>query len=271
MRRPVIQFHRFSVLLLIGILASCSTDSSGPPNVEPCLEFTTHTLGTSVAGSLAGSDCRSALKLDSYTDMHRIAIAQAGTYVFNQASPTLDTFLLLLKADGSLIGANDDISTSTDSRIKAVLPPGDYVLGATSYDPNATGSYTLSSASTTAGVTCEIVFLVPGLTTNQNLEPGDCDGPFLRPNGAPTNGTRIDTYIVQLAAGAVINLTMTSTAVDSYLEVYGGNPLVRVAFNDNAAGQNAQLSYTAPIAGPYYIGATSPTVGATGAYTLQVQ
>jgi hypothetical protein len=211
------------------------------------------------------------LKSDSYTDMHRVTIAQAGTYLFNQASPTMDTFLLLLKADGTLIGANDDISTGTDSRIKAVLPPGDYVIGATSYDANATGNYTVSSASTTAGVTCEIVFIVPGLTTSQALEAGDCDGPFLRPNGAPANGTRIDTYIVQLVAGTVINLTMTSTAVDSYLEIYGGNPLVRVAFNDNASGQNAQITYTAPVTGPYYIGATSPTVGATGAYTLQVQ
>jgi len=270
MQRPVVQFHRFSVLLLIGILASC-TDSSGPPNVEPCLEFTTHTLGTSVAGSLASSDCRSPLKSDGYTDMHRVTLAQAGTYLFNQASPTLDTYLLLLSSDGSLIGANDDILTSTDSRIKAVLPAGEYVIGATSYNANATGSYTFSSASTTAGVTCEIVFIVPGVTTNQNLELGDCDGPFLRPNGAPSNGTRIDTYTIGLAAGAVINLTMTSTAVDSYLEIYAGNPLVRVAFNDNASGQNAQITYTAPVTGPYHISATSPTVGATGAYTLQVQ
>lgn len=65
---------------------------------------------------------------------------------------------------------------------------------------------------------------------------------------------------------------MTSSALDSYVEIFGGHPLTRLAFNDNSgAGQNAQVTFTAPAAGPYFVSATSTTVGATGAYALQIQ
>lgn len=266
------QLFRLSVLSLIGIQLSCgSSDSSGPPVVELCTDITPHTLGTNVNGTLTSTDCRSPRKPDSYTDFYRVTLPQAGTYLLSESSLTIDTFMLLLNTDGTLIGANDDVAASTDSRVKAILPAGDYLIGASSFDPNITGSYAMASASTTAGVTCEVVFAVPGVTTTQSLEAGDCDGPFQRPFGG-TDGTRLDTYIVQLAAGKTITVTMTSTAIDSYLEIYGGIPPLRVAFNNNSgSGQNAQITYTAPVAGPYFVAASSPTVGATGAYTLQIQ
>lgn len=273
MRRPAMQLFRLSVLSLMGIQLSCgSSDSSGPPVVEPCTDITPHTLGTNVNGTLASTDCRSPLKPDSYTDFYRVTLPQAGTYLLSESSLTIDTFMLLLNTDGTLIGANDDVGASTDSRVKAILPAGDYLIGASSFDPNTRGSYAMASASTTAGVTCEVVFAVPGIITPQNLEAGDCEGPSFRATGTPGNGTRYDPYIIELTAGESITITMTSSALDSYVEIFGGNPLTRLAFNDNSgAGQNAQVTFTAPAAGPYFVSATSTTVGATGAYALQIQ
>lgn len=274
MRRPARHLFRLLVLSLMGIQLSCGgTDSSGPPVVEPCLDIAPYTLGTNVNGTLVATDCRTVVKPDSYTDFYRVTLPQAGTYLFNESSLILDTFVLLLRTDGTLIGANDDVVTgNTDSRVKAILPAGDYLIGASSYDPNATGSYAMASASTTAGVTCELVFAVPGIITPQSLDTGDCNGPFLRPGGTPTNGTRLDTYVIQLAGGQSITVTMTSSALDSYVEIYGGNPLTRLAFNDDSgSGQNAQVTFTAPAAAAYFVSATSTTVGATGAYSLQIQ
>ena len=273
MRRPARQLIRAGLLSLIGIQLSCgSSDSSGPRVVELCTDIAPHTLGTNVNGTLASTDCRSPLKPDSYTDFYRVTLPQAGTYLFNESSLTIDTFMLLLNADRTLIGANDDAGVGRDSRVKAILPAGDYLIAATSYHPDITGSYALASASTTAGVTCEVVFAVPGIITSQSFDADDCDGPFIRPAGTPTNGTRYDPYIIELTAGQSITVTMTSAAVDSYLDIYGGDPLTRLAFNDDSgSGQNAQVTFTAPSRGPYFVSATSSTVAATGDYALQIQ
>lgn len=273
MRRPAMQLFHLSVLSLIGIQLSCgSIDSSGPPVVELCTDITPLALGTNVTGTLSSTDCRSPLKPDGYTDFYRVTLPQAGTYLFNQSSLTIDTFILLLNADHTLIGANADVGAGTDSRLKAILPAGDYLIGATSLPANETGSYALATAATTAGVTCEVVFALPGIITSQSLDPGDCDGPPFRPNGFPTDGSRFDGYFVELSAGESITATMTSTAIDSYLEIYSGNTFGRVAFNnDSGSGQNAQVSYTATARGPYVVIATSPAIGATGAYALQIQ
>lgn len=273
MRLPAMQLFRLSVLSLAGVQLSCgSIDSSGPPVVELCTDITAYTFGTNITGTLATTDCRSPIKSDSYTDFYRVTLPQAGTYLFNQSSLTVDTFILLLNADRTLIGANADVGVGRDSRVKAILPAGEYLIGASSLPSDQTGGYALATASTTAGVTCEVVFAVPGIITSQSLEAGDCDGPPFRPNGFPTDGSRFDGYFVELSAGESITATMTSTAIDSYLEIYSGNTFGRVAFNNNSgSGQNAQVSYTATASGPYVVIATSPAIGATGAYTLQIQ
>ena len=66
---------------------------------------------------------------------------------------------------------------------------------------------------------------------------------------------------------------MSSTALDSYLEIFAdGNPAVLVS-NDDIDGttQNARVSFSAPSANFYIIRARGKTAGVTGAYTLGVQ
>jgi hypothetical protein len=66
---------------------------------------------------------------------------------------------------------------------------------------------------------------------------------------------------------------MTSSAVDSYLELYAeGNPSI-LASNDNIDGttKDARIVYAPPATGFYVIRARSALAGATGDYTLSVQ
>jgi hypothetical protein len=66
---------------------------------------------------------------------------------------------------------------------------------------------------------------------------------------------------------------MTSSALDSYLEIYAnGNPAI-LAFNDNidSTTRDARIVYPAPSTGFYVIKARSAAAGVTGAYTLAVQ
>jgi len=64
---------------------------------------------------------------------------------------------------------------------------------------------------------------------------------------------------------------MTSTVVDSYLEIRPDGSATVLASNDDIATMNAQVSYTAVTAGFYVITAATKVAGATGDYTLAIQ
>jgi hypothetical protein len=243
-----------------------------------CSVATPHTLGTTSNGELTTTDCR--LSDGSFIDYFSTTVSPAGAYVFTQAatsSPPFDTYLILYGPDGWAIGVNDDIETGVvlDSRIKALLPSANYFLGATSYDPAVTGTYTVSSAVTSAAITgCpawigstraearDDVFIVRGVSTDQQLQTTDC----------LIDGFYADPMEIFLRAGQSVTISMNSTAVDAYLELYDFNG--RVASNDDrdpATSNDAQIVYTPTADGFFLVVPTSNATGETGAYTLIIQ
>jgi hypothetical protein len=103
------------------------------------------------------------------------------------------------------------------------------------------------------------VTYTPGSTVSGSLAATDCRLP---------SGEYIDFYDTRLATAQALTFTMSSTAVDSWLEMYdaAGN---LVAFNDDASSgtPNSALRVFAP-AGGYFLAATSFAAGETGAYQL---
>jgi hypothetical protein len=246
-------------LSLIAVQVSCvdlsSPDTGG--NNQCLLTPTPHAVGDNTAGVLTTSDCR--LTDGSFIDYYTTTLP-AGAYVFNLSSTELDTYLFLLSAGRSLIGYNNDSQGSTNSTIKALLPAGDFILGANSF-PGSTGAYNLSSAVSTTGVTgCEDVFVVRGTSTAQDLQTTDC----------AANPGYADNYMIALTAGQSITVTMTSSVVDSFLEL--NYVTGRVAFNDNLTGtsNDAQFTYTPSVSDFYTIRAKSVGSISTGAYTLSI-
>ena len=227
-------------------------------SIDPCTVAVAHTAGQTVQGTLASGDCR--FSDGTYVDFYRTTLT-AGTYLFNQSS-TFDTYLFMLTEAGPPIGVNDDITdTEQNSRIKAILPAGSYIIAASSYAA-VTGAYSMSSALSTAEVTnCEDVFVMKGITTPQSLQTTDC----------PSDGYS-DEYYIFLDAGQSLTVTMTSSSVNSFLKVLsqGGTTL---ASNDNRGdGSNdAQVAFTATAANFYVIRAGSAAAGATGQYTLVIE
>lgn len=243
-----------------GSLPSITFTANGPD--DPCVVSATHAIGTTSSGALSSGDCQ--LSYGSYIDYISTTVATAGTYIFNQASDAFDTFLLLYVAAGHIIGFNDDTlpGLSINSTIKALLPPGDFTVAASSYDPNITGTYSITSSTTTATVTnCEDVFVVRGINSDQTLQSSDC------PNGAFYS----DDYIIFLVAGQTVTLSMSSTGIDSLLGIYFNGALRASNDNKDATTNDAQLTYVPPVSGFYVIAATSGVAGATGAYTLAIQ
>jgi hypothetical protein len=256
----------------VGTAAGANTLSAQSGSL-PAVTFSacgtgTHALGSSLDSQLSSTDCR--LSDGSFVDFYAVTIPTGGTYIFNQTSSAFDTYLAFLTSANVLVGINDDyLSTSSDSRLKVIVPPGSYFIGANSYNPGTFGNYSLTSAASTAEVSnCEDVFVVPGITTPQSLATTDCS----------TSGFFSDEYVVFLNPGQSITVAMTSSTLDSYVEIRSnGSPAV-LASNDNIDGttQDARVTYAVPNTGTstgafFIIAAASRVAGATGAYTLSVQ
>jgi hypothetical protein len=249
-----------------GSLPSVTFSANG---FDPCAVATPHTLGSTINGQLALTDCR--LSDGSFVDFYSVTIPTSGTFVFDQTSQSFDTYLALLTATGSVIGVNDDFGAtgSTDSRLKVIVPAGTYIIGANSFDANVLGNYSLASAASATAVTnCEDVFVLPGISTPQSLSTTDCS----------TSGFFSDEYVIFLTAGQTITVSMNSTVLDSYLEIRDGGTSAVLVSNDDvdATTKNASVTYTVPVlatptTGFYIIAAASKVAGATGDYTLAIQ
>ncbi|HJQ54682.1 MAG TPA: Ig-like domain-containing protein [Gemmatimonadaceae bacterium] len=230
---------------------------------DPCGFAPVHVLGTTSNGQLTLHDC--ALSDGTFADFYTVNIPTAGTYVFTQAAAHFDTFLALLNATGGVLGLNDDVGTdTTHSSIKAILPAGNFILAANSYWPGATGAYTIASVASSAHVTgCEDAFVVRGITTAQSLQTTDC----------ALNGIFGDEYVIVLDANQPVTVSMSSTNVDSYLEIHAASDLTLLASNDDADGttKNASLVFTPTARDFYVITARTNTAGATGNYSLVIQ
>jgi hypothetical protein len=114
-------------------------------------------LGQTINASLAGSDCQSSQRPNTFADQYsfsgtageEVSIAMTSTGV-----STLDTYLYLIGPNGAVVAENDDIvaGTNLNSRIPISgffsLPvTGNYVIETSSYDPNVTGNYSVTLTS----------------------------------------------------------------------------------------------------------------------------
>jgi hypothetical protein len=98
-----------------------------------------------------------------------------------------------------------------------------------------------------------------GTTVSGSLTTTDCRLP---------SGEYVDFYDTSLPSAQAVSFTMSSTALDSWLELYDGNGSL-VGFNDDASSgtNNAALRVFAP-AGAYFLAASSLAAGETGAYQI---
>ncbi|MEO8580896.1 MAG: Ig-like domain-containing protein [Gemmatimonadales bacterium] len=250
----------------IGSLPVVTFTASGS---NPCDNIPVHTLGTSTNGQLLATDCR--LSDGSFVDFYAVNLPAVGTYIFTQTSSEFDSYIALLAQSGALVGVNDDSSaTNRSSLLKVIVTAGNYTIAANSYLPNEVGHYTLASAASGAEVTnCEDVFVVIGITSPQSLQTTDCNDGGL--------GSYSDDYVIFVAAGQKLTVTMSSSTVDSFLEIHADGSGIPAASNDDIdfTTKDARIVFTAPTtpqAGAFYVvKARSTAAGVTGAYTLTLQ
>lgn len=234
-----------------------------------CVTSTEHTIGSASSGTLSSSDCPSGG--GGPADYYSTTVITAGAYMFRETSSSFDAQLYLLTPDGTELAMNNDsASITTNSAIKIILPPNNYLLVAGSLLASATGAYTFSSSSTNADVSgCATVFVVRGITTAQSVSTLDC---VTEDDYYYYSYSYRDEYVIYLPRGQSLTVTMTSTALSSDLVLLnssGSSLAYRTA--TSTPSQDASLSFTATTDGYYRIIAGTRGSGQTGAYTLKVQ
>jgi hypothetical protein len=244
---------------------------SATATFDKCSQRVTHVLGTTTQGLLESDDCQfidGTFSDGTFIDFYSTTLSEANAYFFRQASTAFDSYVLLKLSDGTIVAENNDERVgNTDASIKAILPAGNYILGANSFVAGATGPYTLSSSiAPSNNGNCELVFVVKNITTSQAIEATDCPFPVNPPVFA-------DGYFILLKPGQSVTVQMSSSVVDSFLQIVRNSDRVTVAQNDNrdATTKDAQLTFTATVLDYYAIFARTAVTGQTGAYILTIQ
>ncbi|MBW4547108.1 MAG: S8 family serine peptidase [Symplocastrum torsivum CPER-KK1] len=212
-------------------------------------------------GTLTTTDPNNPNRDGSYSDGYLLTGADGGEVVqVSLDSSAFDTYLQVVNADtGDIITFNDDFD-GLNAQVSFTVEEGiDYVIQATSYGAGATGEYTLTTSSTDDSLWVPIS---DNQTLNGTLSVTD-------PNNPNRDGSYSDGYLLTGAdVGEVVQVSLDSSAFDTYLQVVNADTGDIITFNDDFDGLNAQVSFTVEEGIDYIIQATSYGAGATGNYTI---
>lgn len=145
---------------------------------RPC-PAETYALGGEVSSALANGGCRLLDYRIPSADvrplkLYRMSLDRPTVVRLDQSSRVFDTYLYLFDQQARLLASNDDLERSvTDSRITIHLPAGSYNLGASAYDEEELGTYTLKTAGESPR-TCPMPDLVSGETKEGILPAEGC-------------------------------------------------------------------------------------------------
>jgi hypothetical protein len=222
-------------------------------------------VGEIVAGRLQEST--PTLDDGSHYDSYYIDATPGQRLFVTMTSGEFDTYLRWGRGEGAAfetITYDDDGGGGTNSRLEIdVESAGRYVVQANSYGADATGAYTLSVESTSAGAST-LPALVLGQTLNGRLDSSD---PVLGDN------SHYEIYSYRGRPGDQVLVTMRSGDFDAYLAV---GSMLGEAFqsdesnDDGGGGTDAQILATLGVDGVLAIRANSLGAGETGAFTLNV-
>ena len=109
--------------------------------VAPC-PVQAYTLGTTVNGTLAATDCT--FQDGTHVDYYGFTLANPRQVTITLRSTDFDAYLVLFSAAAQVIEQDDDDGGGEDAQIVRTLAPGTYYIAANSFQVD-TGGYTLST------------------------------------------------------------------------------------------------------------------------------
>jgi hypothetical protein len=197
------------------------------------------------------------------------------TFSMATTSGDLDAYMLLVDASGNLIAEDNDSGQDTNAQMSVELPAdGDYFIIATRRGQEqglTAGEFVLAITSNAEPLPVNDAATLPddfvGLPTLDYGTSAD---------GRITDVVFQETYVFFGQAGDAIEIAMegiNGSGLDPLL-ILLDNQRIPIAENDDADGQNAQITVTLPQAGYYAIVATRFELDAgtsSGEYTLTLE
>jgi hypothetical protein len=236
--------------------------------LNPCQYAASYTIGASVNGTLAASDCHQGG--DYFTDFYEFTVAvQQG--VTATMSATFDAWLDAYRGSGPQMAANNDAAPgTTNAQVQLIVAAGTYVLAPNSRLENISGAYTLTSAvrpQTLSG--CSQVWGTANITITDNIATTDCR------DSTAAGISYADLIGIIAFPNDTIRLTERSAAMDPRLTLYRVDDalgFVFVASNDGSAATttDAFIQFAVTVRGVYVVEIGSADSAGTGAYTLSI-
>lgn len=224
--------------------------------------------GPEVAGRLENGD--PILPVDnSYYDVYAFEGKAGQQVMIEMKSREIDSYLILLDAEGAELAQDDDGGGENDAKIVVTLPQdGTYTFLANSYDAGELGRYQLQ-------LRTQIRRQPPSSSPTPSVE-----GMILQQEGIldprdavlPSDGSLYDEYTFEGQAGQSVTIRIESQDFDPYVALFGPNGRL-VAENDDASrvDKNAGITVTLPMAGVYRVVVNAYDNTGRGQYLLTVR
>ena len=241
-----------------GSLASVTFTMSA---VDKCAQAPPeYVLGSTTTGSLASGDCL--LTSGHYSDKFTIVRNSQVAFRLDQKSTTVDSRLMLYsQPDLRLVQTGP---TGFDASMSFIAGVGSFIVGTSTVNAGATGSYSLESTVISESVeNCVTTVLVNVAATSQSLQSTDC-------NDAQASGTYYyDRYVIFVQTGQMYCVTHSTSAFNPYVEVQtlAGVP-TNAAQSTGSGTRTAKTSFTASATEHRLVLASSVSFTQSGAYGL---
>jgi hypothetical protein len=262
---------RFTAGPILGEILVSATLEGLPPTtftvtaLDPCQWTKRGQLMTPITGVLGPLDC---VDDGLFWDLYSFTLTSQQAVTIQTSSSQFDTRSWLLTFNGIRLsgraGTIDSLESQHRAVTKAILAPGDYWAGASSFRAGTSGPYLLQLATTSpqAQACGEEVWVARDLITEQQLAATDC---------VDTTGRfSEDEFSLILWAGEDVRITQSASQFRPRLRLLrrSGDVLVEV---DGSSNGTATIDFTADLTrGEYVIVASSTLAQHSGAYTLAI-
>lgn len=258
----------FAAIASLALLGACGSDDpvTPPTGLFGCEQPQSYAIGETVNGALSTTDCLDPAEI-GYADYFEFSRTAQGPVSIYVRSTGVDLVVALFTRQGAVLdfeyafGANDSALVSAD------LLAGNYAIIVAAQNPGETGGYVLTSTPNAPPPPppyfgCPVQeTLTAGTPFDGSLADTDCELDDAR---------WMDRYDFEVASTRQVTISLTSSAFDSYLYLFGDAGQVLAENDDVGFGDvNSRIVLTLQ-PGTYSIGATSWLPREAGAYTVRI-
>ncbi len=230
-------------------------------NGDPCSNTPPMTTGVTVNGTLSASDC--VIFDGTAIDFYTLTQAAATNVQVSMTAPTYVPYLFLYDSTGQVVGVSLDQIDDSTANVRALLPPGLWVVGANAFDVGGFGHYRLLAGVHATDVSaCESTWVTRGIDVQQVSATTPC--PF--PNGLSTD----ELFLFVGWTGQAITVEVTGASFQAGIEIADGFFATRASGQASGTGQVASVTYTPATTDIFYLHITG-TAGAALPYRLVVR